>query len=353
MSAVMDLIRPDLAHFRPYASARRTAPAGRVRLDANESPWPPYLAGRGLNRYPEPQPSALRQRLAAIFEVPADRLLMTRGSDEAMDVLCRGFCRAGEDSVVITPPTFGMYEICAQLQGAGVRRVQLKAADDFRLDTEAVLAACDPSVKLVFLCSPNNPTGQVVAPKVVRELCEALAGRALVVLDEAYVEFADGASLMPRTADLENLVVLRTLSKARGLAGARVGALAGAPELVAFLQGLLPPYPLPAPAVRAALKALRPAAERRTRRRIARIRRERERLAAALESLPVVDRVFPSQANFLLVRFLDARAAMAACRQSGIVLRDMSDRPGLHQCLRITVGRRAENTRLLDSLATA
>lgn len=352
MSAVLDLIRPDLEGFRPYASARRTAPPGRVRLDANESPWAPYLAGRGLNRYPEPQPPALRQRLAGLYGIPPERLLLTRGSDEAMDVLCRGFCRAGRDSVVVTPPTFGMYGICARIQGAGVRGVPLDAGDDFALDADAVLAACDLSVKLVFLCSPNNPTGQVVSAGTVRAICEALAGRALVVLDEAYVEFAHQPSLVSGTDSPPNLVVLRTLSKARGLAGARVGALAGPPELVSFLQGLLPPYPLPAPAARAALRALRPLAERFTKRRIARVRRERERLAASLAGLAAVERVYPSQANFLLVRFRDAGAVLAACRDSGIVLRDMGDRAGLDQCLRITVGRRADNSRLLKTLAT-
>lgn len=352
MSAVLDLIRPDLEEFRPYASARRTAPAGRIRLDANESPWPPFAGGRGLNRYPEPQPTALRQRLAGLYGIPAERLLLTRGSDEAMDVLCRGFCRAGQDSVVVVPPSFGMYEICARIQGAGVRRVPLDADDDFALDADAVLAACDRSVKLVFLCSPNNPTGQVVAPGTVRAICEALAGRALVVLDEAYVEFAHQPSLVSSAHSLFNLVVLRTLSKARGLAGARVGALAGPPELVSFLQGLLPPYPLPAPAARAALRALRPLAERLTRRRIARVRRERERMAASLAGLAAVERVYPSQANFLLVRFRDASTVLAACRDAGIVLRDMSDRAGLDQCLRITVGRRADNVRLFDTLAT-
>lgn len=349
----MDLIRPDLVAFRPYASARRTAPAGGTRLDANESPWPPYLAGRGLNRYPEPQPAALRQRLSEILQVPAERLLLTRGSDEAMDVLCRGFCRAGRDSVVVTPPTFGMYEVCARLQGAGVRRMPLRPVDDFTLDADVVAAACDASVKLVFLCSPNNPTGQVVAPDTVRRICESLEGRALVVLDEAYVEFADQPSLAPEAGGPANLVVLRTLSKARGLAGARVGVLAGAPELVSFLQGLLPPYPLPAPAVKAALKGLRPAAERRTRRRVVHIRRLRERLASSLQGVPSVERVYPSQANFLLVRFHDARTALTACRGAGIVLRDMSERPGLDRCLRITVGRRAENARLLDALGAA
>lgn len=353
MSDALSLIRPDLRSFRPYASARRTAPVGRIRLDANESPWAPPGGTGALNRYPEPQPAALRDRLAGLYGVDGARLLLTRGSDEAMDVLCRAFCRAGLDEILITPPTFGMYEVCARLQGAGVQYLMPAAPDRLRPDLSALPEACGDRVKLVFLCSPANPTGLALDPEAVLVLCRRLAGRALVVLDEAYTEFADVPSLAEQAGREPNLVVLRTLSKAWGLAGARIGVLAGAPELVAFLGGLLPPYPLPAPSVSAAVKALSPAGRRKTARRVARLRAERERLAASLTTLPVVERVYPSQANFLLVRLKDPAAAAAACARAGIVVRDVGAQPALSGCVRITVGRAAENTRLLDALGSA
>jgi histidinol-phosphate aminotransferase len=351
MSGVMHLLRPDLRDFTAYhaASPRR----GVVRLHANESSWRSDwdASEDGLNRYPDPRPIALVNGLAGLYGVAPGRVLATRGSDDGIDLLVRAFCRAGQDSVLVCPPTFGMYAVAARLQGAGVIEVPLKR--DFGVDVTGVLAAAREGVKLVFLCSPNNPTGSLVAPRVVETLCRSLDRHSVVVVDEAYVEFSRHGGYAGRLADLPNLVLLRTLSKAWGLAGARIGALLAAPELVAVLRALAPPYPLPSLATEAALRRLQPDEIAAARRRTAGLIRRREALAGRLQGLPAVRRIWPSEGNFLLVRFGDAAAALAACESAGVLVRDFSRQPGLAGCLRITVGTAAENRKLLAALAAA
>lgn len=348
--SVLDLARPEVLALTPYSSARMEASAAAVMLNANESPWPPDGGvGQGLNRYPEPQPPALCHRLARFYGVSAEQMLLGRGSDEAMDLLVRAFCRPGRDAIVTCPPTFGMYAVCAGVQGAEVVRAPLDG--EFALDADAVLAACGASVKLLFLCSPNNPTGGTVPLDVIERLAGELAGRALVIVDEAYIEFADTASattLLPRHA---NLGVLRTLSKAWALAGARIGALLANPEVIALLRRIMPPYPLPTPCVAAAMRVLDDEGERRMHERVALITRERERMRAAMQALPGVRAVWPSQANFLTVRFEHAVAVSRALAAQGIVVRDVGHYPGLQDCLRISIGTAQENSRVLVALA--
>jgi histidinol-phosphate aminotransferase len=350
MSGVAHLLRPELRDFSAYhaASPRR----GVVRLHANESSWRADWddSHDGLNRYPDPRPAALVNALGALYGVAPGAILVTRGSDDAIDLLVRAFCRAGRDAVLVCPPTFGMYAVAARLQGADVVEVPLKR--DFRLDTGAVAAAARArdGVKLVFLCSPNNPTGNTIAPAAVDELCRALDGHSVVVVDEAYVEFAREEGFAGRLETHANLVLLRTLSKAWGLAGARVGALLGDPELVAILRALAPPYPLPSLATEAALRRLQPEELAAARRRTAAVVRRREALAEALRGVPAVQRVWPSEGNFLLAKFDDAARALAACESAGVLVRDFSRQPWLKGCLRITVGTAAENRRLLGAL---
>ncbi|MCB1627753.1 MAG: aminotransferase class I/II-fold pyridoxal phosphate-dependent enzyme, partial [Xanthomonadales bacterium] len=241
--SMLSLARADLRGFRAYSSARLEAGNQGVLLNANEWPWAPFDGGEGLNRYPAPQPPELLATLSELYGWPAEGILAGRGSDETIDLLARGFCAAGEDTVLICPPTFGMYRICAQLQGARVIEVPLLADQGFALDSEAVLAAVvQQRPKLVFLCSPNNPTGQQVDRDQLLALIDAIGERALVVVDEAYVEFADGASLIDALASRPQLLLLRTLSKAYGLAAVRLGVLLGSAELVAFLRALMAPY---------------------------------------------------------------------------------------------------------------
>jgi len=349
MSGVSHLLRPDLRDFTAYhaASPRR----GVTRLHANESSWRAAwdATDDGLNRYPDPRPAALTDALGALYGVAPGTVLATRGSDDAIDLLVRAFCRAGEDAVLVCPPTFGMYAVAARLQGARVVEVPLNRS--FGVDVPGVLSAAAQSVKLVFLCSPNNPTGGRVPAEAVARICRALDGRSVVVVDEAYVEFARGPGPVEQLAALPNLVLLRTLSKAWGLAGARVGALLADPELVVRLRGLAPPYPLPSLATEAALRRLQPRELAAARRRTAGVLRRRERLAEELQGLPAVRRIWPSEGNFLLVRFADADAALHACEAAGVLVRDFSRQPRLAGCLRITVGTAAENRKLLRALA--
>ena len=348
--SVLDLARADIRALAPYSSARMEARGGSVALNANESPWPPPGdAGATLHRYPDPQPAALVQRLAQIYGVRAEQVLVGRGSDEAIDLLVRAFCRAGVDAVAISPPTFGMYAVCAKVQGAAVLEIPLRA--DFTLDADALLARLTPAVRIVFVCSPNNPTGGLVPLATIERLAEALRGRALLITDEAYIEFADTPSAATLLDRYEHLGVLRTLSKAWALAGARIGSLLAAPEVIALLRRIMPPYPLPTPCVDAALTVLQDGGAALVRERIATVRGERTRLAAALPSLPGVRAVLPSQANFLAVRFTDAAAVYADLLRAGIVVRDIRRYPGLADALRISIGTPEQNDALLAALA--
>jgi histidinol-phosphate aminotransferase len=325
------------------------AAGGDLLLNANESPWAPFGdAGLDGHRYPDPQPAALIERLAGLYGVRDRQVLVGRGSDEAIDLLVRAFCRAGEDAILISPPTFGMYAVCARIQHAAVVEVALAA--DFALDVDAVLAALTPAVKLVFVCAPNNPSGAGVPLDHLESLAQRLAGRALLVVDEAYVEFAEGPSATTLLDRYEHLAVLRTLSKAWALAGARIGCLLAHPDVVALLRRILPPYPLPRPCVAAAMAALSPAGQAAARERIALIGSERERVAEALRRLSDVREVLPSQANFLTVRFADAGAAFKRLLAAGIVVRDVRRYLHLSDALRITVGLPAENMRVLAVL---
>jgi histidinol-phosphate aminotransferase len=347
--SVLDLARPEIRAMQPYSSARMEASGGRVFLNANESAWAPVGDdGLGCNRYPEPQPAALIGALATLYGVRPEQLLVGRGSDEAIDLLVRAFCRAGRDAILIQPPTFGMYAVCAKVQDAAIVEVPLAA--DARLDVSAVLAAVTRAVKLVFICTPNNPTGQPVPRAAVERLARALADRALLVVDEAYVEFADEGSVADLLDRHDNLAVLRTLSKAWALAGARVGSLLANADVIALLRRIMAPYPLPLPCVDAALLALSGWGQANAREHVRVVRAERTRMREALRRLPGVRDVLPSQANFLAVRFDDAGATYQRLLAAGIVVRDVRRYPNLGDALRITIGTPTENDQMLAVL---
>lgn len=349
VDSVLKLVRPDILALTAYSSARKESKGGRVWLDANENPETPSAAKPLLNRYPEPQPADLVARLSALYGVTPAQVLVTRGSDEGIDLLLRTFCRAGQDAILITPPTYGMYVVAAGIQGARTVTVPLIREKNFALDAAAVLQAVTPEVKLVFLCSPNNPTGGLLDRTAVLSLVKALAGRAVVVVDEAYVDFSGQPSLAAEIGANPNLVVLRTLSKAYGLAGARVGTTIADPAVIAVLQKVIAPYPVPAPVLTAALAALTPAGLAAAKSSVAAIVAERARLAAALPKLPAVKRVWPSDANYLLVEVADSARAMAAGRAAGVIWRDRSK--DVFNCIRITVGTAEENNATLEVLS--
>jgi histidinol-phosphate aminotransferase len=344
-----ELARPEILALEPYASARRLADSAGVLLNANELPWAPNGEGTPLNRYPDPQPPVLKAALASEYGVNSNRLLITRGSDEGIDLLVRSFCRSGQDRVLVCPPCFGMYALSARIQGAEVFEVPLIETEaGFTADFATVVDA--PDCKLYFLCTPNNPTGNELPAADIVELAEQVAGHGLVVVDEAYVEFGQQRSLAQRAGEVANLVVLRTLSKAFGLAGCRVGTVIAAPAIIDLLGRIIAPYPLPTPAVTAALQALSPSARKRRQRWLKTLAAGKSELVAALAGHPAVINVWPGEANFVLVRTLPGSGLVAAAAAAGIRLRDQSAQPGLAECVRITVGAPAENRRLIAFL---
>lgn len=342
------LARPEIAALSPYETAGQRPDT--VRLNANEAPTSP-AAGKELNRYPPIRPTAIEARLATAFDVAPEALLATRGSSEAIDLLIRTFCRAYADSVLVTPPTFAMYQVYANMQAAGVIEVPRLPAQGFALDVRAVLAQATDATKLVFICSPNNPTGDIVPRDDIVDILRARAGRSLVVVDEAYVEFSGERSLLDELGRYENLVVLRTLSKARGLAAARCGAVAAAPDVIALLRRMLPPYAFSSPTTEAVLAALGDDANRAAARQVDAIVTERERLRGGLERIDGVQQVWDSAANFLLVRFADLEAVEQRLARRRILIRSYGGYPLLAGCARITVGSPDENELLLAALA--
>lgn len=352
--SVINLVRADLASFGGYASARTAKLSGEIWLNANEAAWAnPGDADGSCRRYPDPQPAALVQALADLYGAQPAQLLVGRGSDEAIDLLVRTLCEPGRDGVLFTPPVFGMYAVSARLQGAHAIEVPLVDSQDGLVpDIDAVIAAAiDGNAKLVFLCSPSNPGGKSVPLSDVVRVARALAGRALVVVDEAYGEFADEPFAVSLMGQHSNIAVLRTLSKAHGLAAARIGSLIADPALVAVLRKVQAPYPIPAPCSALALSGLTPEALSITAQRVAQVRSERARLQQALATLPIVRRVYPSDANFVLARFDDAQGAFDALLTAGIVVRDQRAAPQLGDALRITVGTPEQNDRVIATLS--
>lgn len=348
------LVREDLRGFAGYRSARTDKVVGSIWLNANEAAWPNAADDAGTaRRYPQPQPDDLREALASLYGCAPGQLLAGRGSDEPIDLLIRAVCRPGGDAIVVTPPTFGMYAVCARLHGTPVVEVPLvEDANGFACDFDAVEQAVrDARARIVFLCSPGNPSGAQLPLAAVAALARALASEALVVVDEAYQEYADGASATSLLGTHRNVVVLRTLSKAHALAAARIGTVIADPGLIEVLQRCQAPYPLPQPSVDLACRALAPDVVAETAGRVATTRAERTRLADALRSAPGVRRVYPSSANFLLVRFEDPGAAYAALLAAGVVVRDMRHAWGLGDALRISLGTPGQNDAVLSALA--
>ena len=355
-SDILDLARPELRSLIPYTPG--TYEPGTVRLNANESPYraPGDATARGLNRYPPPRPDALQARLAGHYGVPRQELLVTRGSSEAIDVLIRAFCAARRDAVIVCPPTFDMYRLYAGIQGADLVEVPLLRADDpakdFSLDTARVIDALTERTKLIFICSPNNPTGLSMDPGKIESICQAALGRALVVLDEAYMEFSSGTDF-EELRQRYDVVRLRTLSKFASLAGVRCGALIAPPRLIEFLGNVLPPYTFPTPSIEHVLKALSTDSLDVSNERISVLRRERARLARALSEVAEITRVWPSDGNFLLIETRNANLFAESARQAGILVRTFASHTGIEKCVRITVGRPDQNNLLLAAVATA
>lgn len=350
------LLRPHILTLMPYSSARDeyTGKEG-VFLDANENPLGPSLsestAGDSqFNRYPDPHQWAIKQKLAPIKGVRPEQIFLGNGSDEPIDLLVRATCTPGTasgsaDSILIMPPTYGMYEVSATINDVAVTKVPLTA--DFHVDVPAVLAAIDDTTKLIWLCSPNNPSGNRLRSDDIRAVLEA-AREKLVIVDEAYIDFSVDQSWTSELDTYPNLVVLQTFSKAWGLAGLRLGMCFASEELIRVLNKIKPPYNISAPTQALALEALDHAADKDT--MVREILLERQFLADNLRTIPSVQVIHPSDANFLLVQFTDASGTFAQLIAHQVIVRDRSKVILCDGCLRISVGTRAENERLLDVL---
>lgn len=349
---VLELVRPDLRGFGGYLSARKQNSGGAIWLNANEAARPQSFDTQQLNRYPEPQPQDLARTLADYYGVDPAHLLLGRGSDEAIDLIIRALCIPGSDRILIQSPTFGMYAVCARLHACAViDSPLLETATGFVWDISGMIAtARREQCKVLFLCSPANPTGQSLPRADLERLLDGLAGQCLVVVDEAYGEYSAQPSALALLPRHPHLAVLKTLSKAHALAGARIGAVIAAPELIAVLKTCQAPYPIPKPSAALALQAFSETALAATRAGIVQCLEERSRLQKRLDALPMITQVFSSDANFLLVRCTDAETLTATLLSEGIVVRAMRQYPALQDCVRISMGTPDENARLLTLL---
>ncbi|TKI05746.1 histidinol-phosphate transaminase [Martelella alba] len=349
---ISQLARANVLALEPYQSARRLGGKGDVWLNANEYPLPPsfQLRDGDLNRYPACQPDAVINAYAGYAGVDAKQVLVCRGADEGIELLIRAFCEPGRDAILYCPPTYGMYDVSAKTFGVERRTVPLDA--DWQPDVAAIAHQLD-GVKLLYLCSPNNPTGNLTRPESIRQLLELTRGRALVVADEAYIEFCPQATLAGWLASYPHLVILRTLSKAFALAGLRCGFVLAGAEIIQLLLKVIAPYPLSLPVADIAEQTLGREGLALMRARVADIVDTRRWMADALGKCPSVREVYASESNYLLFRLTPGSTAFKGLWDQGIILRNQSAQPGLADCVRVTIGTREECRRVVAALCAA
>lgn len=336
MKEILDYIRPNIRNLVPYSTARDEY-KGEVGifLDANENPY-----DNGVNRYPDPMQKRVRNLISELKNVNKERIFIGNGSDEAIDLCFRIFCEPGKSSAIAVSPSYGMYKVAAAVNDVEVREVLLN--EDFSLPVDRLLATADDTTRLMFVCSPNNPTGNAFPMEQLQELAESFNG--ILIVDEAYVDFSEKGSLLPVLESYSNLIVLQTLSKAWGMAGLRTGLAFASEQIISYFNRVKYPYNINVTAQRKAEEMLR----RDISAQISRIKSERRRLQAALAGCRAVEKVFPSDANFLLMRVKDAKKLYSQLLQAKVIVRDRSSQPMCSECLRITVGTPEENERMLD-----
>ena len=338
MKDISRYVRRAIAALTPYSTARDEYEGELgVFLDANESPYE-----NGYNRYPDPHQKALKSQIAAIKGVPAENIFVGNGSDEAIDLVFRVFCEPCEDNVVAIAPSYGMYKVAAAINDVEIREVAL--GEDFSLPTDALLAAADEKTKALFLCSPNNPTANSFPREELMRLVEEFDG--MVVVDEAYIDFADAESLVGEIASHPNLVVLQTMSKAWGMAGLRVGLALADSRVVGLMSQVKYPYNINVATMKIVSDMLTKGIDE----EVEQIKQQRALVAEALAEFKFVERVYPSDANFLLVRVADADALYEHLIKDGIIVRNRTRVKGCEGCLRITIGLKEENVKLIESL---
>lgn len=337
---LQQLIRKNIQALKPYSSARdEYTGEAMVFLDANENPFnAPY------NRYPDPLQRELKVAISKQKSCEADQIFLGNGSDEPIDLLFRAFCEPGKDNIVTIDPTYGMYQVAADINNIEVRKVKLN--DNYGFSAEALLEKTDKHTKLIFVCSPNNPTGNLLDNNELIKLIQTFEG--LVILDEAYIDFAPGASLLPKLSHYENLVILQTFSKAWGMAGIRLGMAFANPEIIRVFNKIKYPYNINMLTQQKAVELIEQEADKNQ--WVELLIQERKALEEKLSKLPFVVKVFPSDANFLLVKMYDARGIYDFLVENGIIVRDRSKVVLCDDSLRITVGSPEENQILLDKL---
>ena len=338
-----NLIRKNIKAMKPYSSARdefKDIKADMVFLDANENPFETTL-----NRYPDPQQTALKELISKQKELPINQVLLGNGSDEVLDLIVRAFCEPNQDSILTLLPTYGMYGVLAQLNS--IENIEVSLSKDFNINVDQVLKQVKPSTKLLFICSPNNPSGNIMDVNAVTRLLKAFDG--LVVIDEAYIDFTTIESWTQRLNTFPNLMVTQTLSKAYGLAGIRLGTCYASKEIIAVLNKIKPPYNINSLTQQAAIEALQ---NNEVSDQVSSILREREKLANALASCFFVKKIYPSDANFILIKVDDANKRYDELLRHGIVIRNRTTQLGCENCLRISLGTPAENKQLLTLLNT-
>lgn len=338
------LTRANIKRLVPYSSARdEFSGDAKVFLDANENSLGSPLT-KWYNRYPDPHQRAIKEKLSAIKGIGMQHIFLGNGSDECIDLLYRSFCEPGKDNVIICPPTYGMYDVCANINDVEIRKAPL--LDDFQLDLVHIETLVDENTKLIWLCSPNNPTGNSLRREDIEMVLNNFEG--IVVIDEAYINFARQRSFLQDLPDYPNLVVMQTFSKAWGLAGLRMGMAFASAEIIEILDKVKPPYNINQATQELVLKALDEVGQ--VNDMIKLLVDMREALAEVFRSMPTVEKVYPSDANFLLVKIAEARKIYEFMLERGIVLRDRSNVKLCEGCLRITVGTEQENTALVDAM---
>ena len=339
---IQSLVRPNISKLKPYSSARSLYTSG-VLMDANENPHNVFGSNIELNRYPDSSNKAIRAKLAQINGVLQEQVAVGNGSDELIDLLIRIFCEPGQDNILITSPTYGMYEVSANINNAGIKDIHLI---DNNLDVKAIDEAIDSNTKIIFLCSPNNPTGDVLNTNDILYLIKNT--NAIVCVDEAYADFMTTDSLQAHIDQHPNLVVLRTLSKAYGMAGVRLGYILADKELVALIQKVKPPYNVNALTTDAVLNAL--ADQDKVKSVISELISERNRIAKELETINTIRKIYSSQSNFLLFKIDNADEVFKKLVAQGIIIRSRTGMAGLADCLRVSIGTKEQNDLFLEKL---
>ena len=343
--SVKNLVRPHLLTLKPYSSAKdEYAGENGIFLDANENPFG-SATEVNYNRYPDPYQRKIKAKLAEIKGCKPSQIFLGNGSDEPIDLLFRCFCESGKDNVVILPPTYGMYEVSANINNIELRTVNL--TNDFQLNVKGILEAIDANTKFVWICSPNNPSGNLINKEDI--LAVLKAANCFVVIDEAYIDFAPSETFLPKINEFDNLIILQTFSKAWGLAGLRIGMCFGNEELIYFLNKIKPPYNINIVTQEETLKALDNEAKKND--FVTYLLQEKDFLVAQLNHFQIVKNIYPTNANFLLVKFEDAKSVFDYLISQEIILRDRSKVVLCENCIRISVGTRSENEQLLNQLS--